>query len=125
MIAPGATAMKIAIVSDTHNQYDRVERVVKKIDELRVALTIHCGDIEDAEAMSSSSSGEVVVFHAGTARDNKGNIVTAGGRVLGVTALADDLQAARDLANAASEKIHFEGAFWRHDIGDRVLAAVK
>ena len=34
----------------------------------------------------------------------------------------DDLATARDLANAACEKIHFEGAFWRKDIGDRVLA---
>jgi phosphoribosylamine--glycine ligase len=67
----------------------------------------------------------VVVFHAGTALDGSGNVVTNGGRVLGVTALADDLHAARDLANAACEKIHFEGAFWRHDIGDRVLAPVK
>jgi phosphoribosylamine--glycine ligase len=79
--------------------------------------------IDDAEATPHAShNGEVVVFHAGTARDANGNIVTAGGRVLGVTALADDLQAARDLANAACEKIHFEGSFWRHDIGDRVLA---
>lgn len=80
--------------------------------------------IEDALAMSGSG-GDVMVFHAGTARDRSGNVVTAGGRVLGVTALADDLQAARDLANAACEKIHFDGAFWRHDIGDRVLVASK
>ena len=40
---------------------------------------------------------------------------------LGVTALADDLQAARDLANAACQCIHFEGAFHRTDIGDRIL----
>jgi phosphoribosylamine--glycine ligase len=49
---------------------------------------------------------------------------TNGGRVLGVTALADDLAAARDLANAACEKIHFEGAFWRKVIGDRALARI-
>ncbi|HVP72959.1 MAG TPA: phosphoribosylamine--glycine ligase [Phycisphaerales bacterium] len=77
--------------------------------------------IDDAEALSGPG-GEVVVFHAGTARGANGQIVTAGGRVLGVTALADDLQAARDLAQAACDKIYFEGAFWRHDIGDRVLA---
>ncbi len=41
--------------------------------------------------------------------------------MLGVTALAEDLQTARDLANAACGKIHFEGAFHRRDIGDRVL----
>lgn len=76
--------------------------------------------IEDAEALSGDA-GQVIVFHAGTTIDEQRRLVTNGGRVLGVTALADDLQAARDLANAACEKIHFEGAFWRRDIGDRVL----
>jgi phosphoribosylamine--glycine ligase len=76
--------------------------------------------IEDAEAVSNDGE-EVIVFHAGTTRNAKGELVTSGGRVLGVTALAGDLQAARDLANAGCEKIHFDGAFWRKDIGDRVL----
>jgi phosphoribosylamine--glycine ligase len=77
-------------------------------------------DIEDAEAMGEKS-GDVIVFHAGTKRNDQGELVTNGGRVLGVTALAADLQAARDLANAACGRIHFDGAFFRHDIGDRVL----
>ncbi len=76
--------------------------------------------VDEAEALGGDA-GEVIVFHAGTTRDEEGQLVTNGGRVLGVTALADDLQAARDLANAACEKIHFDGAFFRHDIGDRVL----
>ncbi len=75
--------------------------------------------IEEAEAMSGQGR-DVIVFHAGT-RYADGELVTSGGRVLGVTALAEDLQAARDLANAACEKIRFDGAFWRRDIGDRVL----
>jgi phosphoribosylamine--glycine ligase len=74
--------------------------------------------IADAEAISP----DVMVFHAGTKRDANGNLITTGGRVLGVTALGDDLMAARDLANAACERIHFDGAFWRRDIGDRILA---
>ena len=76
--------------------------------------------IEEAEALGGPGE-QVVVFHAGTTRDDAGNLVTSGGRVLGVTALAGDLQAARDLANAACDRIHFEGAFHRRDIGDRVL----
>ena len=64
---------------------------------------------------------EVAVFHAGTARDADGGLVTAGGRVFGVTALAADLARARDLANAAAARIRFEGAFFRRDIGHRVL----
>jgi phosphoribosylamine--glycine ligase len=72
--------------------------------------------IEDAEAL-----GNVRVFHAGTTRNEAGDLVTNGGRVLGVNALAADLQSARDLANAACDAIHFDGAFFRRDIGDRVL----
>ncbi len=76
--------------------------------------------IDDAEAMSGDG-GDVIVFHAGTTINHNGRLVTSGGRVLGVTAIADDLQQARDLANAACERIHFDGAFYRRDIGDRVL----
>jgi len=60
------------------------------------------------------------VFHAGTAlKDNQ--IVTNGGRVLGVTALGKDLRAAQAAAYAAVEKIHFDGAHFRHDIGAKAL----
>jgi phosphoribosylamine--glycine ligase len=77
--------------------------------------------IDKAEALSGNGR-DVIVFHAGTTRNDSGDLVTDGGRVLGVTALADDLQSARDLANAACDLIHFDGAFYRRDIGDRVLA---
>ena len=74
------------------------------------------------EAPSAAGPGEeVVVFHAGTARDAEGGLVTAGGRVFGVTALAADLARARTVANAAAARIRFEGAFFRRDIGHRVL----
>ena len=73
--------------------------------------------IEDAEALEG-----ITVFHSGTARSPNGSIVTSGGRVLGVTALAEDLRTARDRANQACDLINFEGAFHRRDIGSRVLA---
>jgi phosphoribosylamine---glycine ligase len=57
----------------------------------------------------------VKVFHAGTAK-NGNEIVTNGGRVLGVTALGKDLRAAQSAAYAAVEKIHFDGAQFRRDI---------
>jgi phosphoribosylamine--glycine ligase len=60
------------------------------------------------------------VFHAGTAQA-AGQIVTSGGRVLGVTAWAKDLRNARDAAYAAVEKIQFEGAHFRRDIGAKGL----
>jgi phosphoribosylamine--glycine ligase len=55
------------------------------------------------------------VFHAGTALKD-GQVVTNGGRVLGVTALGQDLKAAQAAAYAAVEKIHFDGAHFRRDI---------
>jgi phosphoribosylamine--glycine ligase len=60
---------------------------------------------------------DVVVFHAGTRRDTHGQLVTNGGRVLGVTATGDTLAAARRKAYANVERIRFEGAHWRRDIG--------
>jgi phosphoribosylamine--glycine ligase len=61
------------------------------------------------------------IFHAGTRRDD-GRIVTAGGRVLGVTALADDLAAARAVAYEAAARIRFDGAHYRRDIAAKGLA---
>jgi len=75
--------------------------------------------IEGIEAAEQQEG--VRVFHAGTARKKGAGLVTAGGRVLGVCALADDLKAAQQKANAACEKIAFDRAFYRKDIGDRVL----
>ena len=72
--------------------------------------------IEDAEAMDN-----VVVYHAGTAMTENGELVTSGGRVLDVTGLGETFEAARDLAYAACEKIDFEGKTLRHDIGLRAL----
>lgn len=60
------------------------------------------------------------VFHAGTRRENE-RLVTAGGRVLGVTALGANLAAARDTAYAAVSQIHFENAHYRRDIAAKGL----
>ena len=57
-----------------------------------------------------------IVFHAGTKLEN-GKLVTAGGRVLGVTALGEDIADARTKAYDAVSKIHFKNAHFRHDIG--------
>ncbi|MEO8179139.1 MAG: phosphoribosylamine--glycine ligase [Deltaproteobacteria bacterium] len=62
---------------------------------------------------------DVVIFHAGTKRDGNGQLVTAGGRVLGVTATAPSLEQARSKAYANVERLHFEGAHYRRDIGLR------
>jgi len=73
--------------------------------------------LEAASAMEG-----VTVYHAGT-RLSGSRLVTAGGRVLCVSALGEDLQAARDRAYEAADGISFDGAYVRRDIGWRVLAA--
>ena len=60
------------------------------------------------------------VFHAGTARTG-GSVVTAGGRVLGVTSWANSLREARNAAYSAVSKIRFDGAHYRRDIGAKAL----
>ncbi len=62
----------------------------------------------------------VVVFHAGTALSD-GKLVNSGGRVLGVTAIGDTLKGAIDRAYRAAGKIHWEGAYYRTDIGRKAL----
>lgn len=71
--------------------------------------------IEDAEALDG-----VTVYHAGT-REQDGQILTNGGRVIDVTALGATFEDARNRAYAACEKIDFEGKTLRHDIGLRAL----
>lgn len=63
---------------------------------------------------------DVMVFQAGT-KAQGGEVVTAGGRVLNVCAFGNDLAEAQEKANAACARIHFAGAFWRKDIGYRVM----
>ncbi len=64
------------------------------------------------------------IYFAG-AKEIDGKLVTAGGRVLGVTAVADCLPAAIDVAYANVKKVGFEGAHYRKDIGHRALKALK
>jgi phosphoribosylamine---glycine ligase len=81
---------------------------------------------------ASSSSGDIIwgldkvpgtvsVTHAGTARASDGSVVTAGGRVLSVTALGADAAAARDAAYAAADMIEFVGKQLRRDIALRAV----
>jgi phosphoribosylamine--glycine ligase len=72
--------------------------------------------VEDAEATGA------MVFHAGTARRD-GRLVTAGGRVLGVAAVGDDVPRAIDAAYDAVGRITFEGMHFRRDIGRRKAVA--
>ncbi len=71
------------------------------------------GDLDDAK-----STEGVVIFHAGTMRDEQGSFLTSGGRVLAVTARADSLATARARAYEAVSKINFEKIHYRTDIGE-------
>jgi phosphoribosylamine--glycine ligase len=61
-----------------------------------------------------------MVFHAGTTEQD-GQIVTSGGRVLCVTAMAESVRLAQQKAYSATEQIAFDGMQWRKDIGYRAL----
>ena len=107
-----------------------------RLDELRIELdsrpsvTVvmasggYPGQVEAGKEITGLEScaemKDVVVFHAGTRREN-GKLVSSGGRVLAVTALGETLAAARDRAYEAVGKIHFAGCHYRRDIA---LAAV-
>ncbi|MBE0603759.1 MAG: phosphoribosylamine--glycine ligase [Deltaproteobacteria bacterium] len=71
--------------------------------------------IEDAERLEG-----VVVFHAGTSIE-RGMLVSSGGRVLGVTAIGDTLKGAIDRAYDGVDRINWEGAYYRSDIGKKAL----
>ncbi len=82
------------------------------------------GDYEKGKKISGLDEAgkleDVVVFHAGTARQN-GNIVTNGGRVLGITAIGQTIADAKARAYEAVDKISFEGAYCRRDIADKAI----
>jgi phosphoribosylamine--glycine ligase len=84
----------------------------------------------------SSSKGDVItgleeaagegieITHAGTARDEEGRLVTAGGRVLGITGIGADAGEARERAYHAAAKINFDGRQMREDIARRAVERV-
>jgi phosphoribosylamine---glycine ligase len=72
------------------------------------------------EGIKDQQEQDAKVFHAGTEKKEK-DVVTAGGRVFGVTAIADTLESARERAYQAAGEIHFEGKIFRKDIGAKAL----
>ncbi len=78
---------------------------------------------ESGFPITVDSDIDATLYYAG-AKINDGVIVSAGGRVVGVTATADTLPEAINKAYKATEKVHFENAYKRTDIGKRALAAI-
>ena len=81
------------------------------------------GDVIHGLAAAAEVPG-VAVIHAGTALDASGNVVTAGGRVLGVTGRGATLKAAHTVAYQAAQKIQFSGMQYRRDIAGRAGLAL-
>ncbi len=93
-----------------------------KSDATAVTVMMVSGGYPEAYEKGKVMTGldtlkDVVAFHAGTVFDAENEVVTSGGRVIAVTAHGDSIEEARTKAYREVEKIHFEGANYRHDIG--------
>lgn len=66
-----------------------------------------------------------IVFHAGTSKDENGDIVTSGGRVLAVTAYGEDIPEAVANARDAASKVRFDGCYYRRDIGADLIRLIE
>ena len=123
---------------------DLVEIVEAVIDERLDSISISwkneasvCVILASKGYPESSSKGDritglekiddsnVKVFHSGTKRNEDGEFVTNGGRVLGITAIDEDIEGAISRAYQAVEKISFDGMQYRSDIGARAIARRK
>jgi len=74
------------------------------------------------QGLEAIQGNDLKVFHAGTATNEKGEIITAGGRVLCVTALGNSVSEAQKLAYEGVQKISWPGVYYRTDIGHRAIA---
>ena len=91
-----------------------------------VAAGGYPGTVDSGDVISlPPEERDVIVFHAGTKRNGEGQLVTAGGRVLAITALGPSLAAAQTLSASHASRVRFDGCQFRRDIGWRDLARMK
>ncbi|MFA4853673.1 MAG: phosphoribosylamine--glycine ligase [Bacteroidales bacterium] len=110
---------------------ENLDKINMEIDE-RTAATVmlvsqgYPGSYEKGKVIRQLENiSDSLIFHAGTAKDAKGNIVTNGGRVLAVTSLHHQMQQALQQSMENAEKINFEGKYYRKDIGRDLLSGNK
>ncbi|AQS54715.1 phosphoribosylamine--glycine ligase [Novibacillus thermophilus] len=126
VVLPRLRSDLLEVLSATsEGRLDRVELEWEEQSALCVVLASggYPGSYEKGFPISGLSpdiEADVKVFHAGT-RTRRGQFVTDGGRVLGVTALGTDLVEAREKAYAAVDGIHFSGRHYRRDIGHKAI----
>ena len=99
--SPGA-AVSVVVASEGYPEAPRTGDVISGLD-------------------AAGAQEGVQVFHASTAFDGDGNVVTAGGRVLAVTAVGADVEEARSRAYSAVADLHIDGAHFRSDIAAKVV----
>ena len=80
------------------------------------AATLESAGVEAHRGGLDDLDDDVLCFHAGTARDRRGRLVTAGGRVLGIVGRGRDVATARRRAYQNLERVHFAGMWSRSDI---------
>jgi phosphoribosylamine--glycine ligase len=116
------------LVSAAQGRLDASALSVKDEHAICVVLAAHGypGQVRKGDVITGVDAAEedpnVRVIHAGTTLDANGNLVTAGGRVLGVTASGLTLREAAERAYSAVAKIRFDGMQFRRDIGHRALS---
>ena len=89
-------------------------------------VALFLSNCSNSDFVSSSTSGfeqtsNSILFHAGTQKNEKGEIVTNGGRVLAVTSFGNNVKEAVIQSFANAEKIQYEGKYYRKDIGYEFL----
>jgi len=108
---------------------ERLDRICLEWDHRSAVCVVmasggYPGDYEKGKIITGLDEADriedVVVFHAGT-KSQDGDIVTNGGRILGVTALGQTVANAKSKAYEAVDKIKFEGAYYRRDIADKAI----
>jgi len=115
------------ILATLNGSLDRID--IRWNDEAAVCVIMASGGYpgpyakgKKIEGIERAEAAGALVFHAGTARDEDGDLVTAGGRVLGVVGRGRDIAEARRRAYEACGMISFEGAHYRKDIAMKALA---
>lgn len=94
----------------------------------RTAVTVmlvsggYPGSYEKGKVITGAdATGDTIPFHAGTARDAQGRLVTSGGRVIALTSYGDAIPEALERSFAAAAKVDFDGKYFRRDIGRDLL----
>jgi phosphoribosylamine--glycine ligase len=118
------TELLEVMMAATNGTLDQVELEWDRRTALGVVMAAHGYPMTprkgDAITGLPKEAEDAMVFHAGTVQRD-GVILTAGGRVLCVTALADSVKAAQQRAYEVADQIRFDGAQYRRDIGHRAL----